>query len=420
MEPNGIDPIVVLPIESDSPLPEPMPWEEPTRSPGRLESPDLATGIQTPQDGLHLRPSVKLDSRFAWPEPTSEEAWRRHATWAARRQETWDALQRVKPAAASTVRFAYCGSQLWVQHNGTPGRGGVDATKARTICNCCRHRLCVACCRSAGWIVKENIRKALQGKTHRFLTFTLRHNRTPLADQIDRLYRCFNVVRRRSEIAASIIGGVIVLEIKVSGKDGLWHPHLHVLAEGTWIDQKVLSKHWYAVTGDSFKVDIRAIEDEDRGALYVSKYVTKPVDDSVYAHPEMLDEYIEALDRRKTLATFGSWRGKRVTVPAKDDGTPETWKTIGGVNLRDKPKDDTAWVTMGPIASVRAQWEQGLFGPMRIKKLLQGLPAEDRDGQPLEEVSDADESLIPPEIPPPRIEDVQQWLPGMHSVQTPN
>lgn len=413
MSENGITRHMVLPIESDSPQREPGGPRPSSDSPGRLEIPD-------PRDGLHLRPAVKLDSRFAWPEPSEEEAWRRHATWGDRRQQTWDALQRVAPAKASTVRFAYCGSSLWVQHNGTAGKGGVDATKARTICNCCRHRLCAACARPAGFTVKENIRKHLGGKTHRFLTFTLRHNHTPLRDQIDRLYRSFAALRRRSEIAPALKGGVVILEIKISGRDGLWHPHLHVLAEGSWIDQKDLSRNWYAVTGDSFKVDIRAIEDADRGALYVSKYVTKPVDDTVYLHPEMLDEYIQALEGRKTLATFGSWRGQRVRVPAQDDGTPETWKTVGGVNLRDKPKDDTAWVTMGPIASVRAQWERGLFGPMRIKRLLQGLPSEDRDGTPLEEPSDADDSLIPPEIPPPIITATQLTFSGMAPIQMPN
>jgi hypothetical protein len=369
-----------------------MPWESPADLPALLEP-------ENPRDGLHLRPSIKLDSRFAWPEPTSEEAYRRHATWKDRRQTTWDALQRVAPCKASTVRFAFCGSQLWVQHNGTAGKGGADATKARTICNCCRHRLCAACARSAGWIVKENIKKRVGLRTHRFLTFTLRHNRTSLRDQIDRLYRCFSVLRRRKDISEALAGGVAILEVKVSGRDGLWHPHLHVLAEGRWIAQKDLSAAWYAVTGDSFRVDIRQIEDADRGALYVSKYVTKPVDDSVYCHPDKLDEFIIALQGRKTLATFGTWRG---------------------TNLRDKPQDDTQWVTMGPIASVRAQWEQGLFGPMRIKRLLQGLPAEDRDPSPNPEPSDADESGIPPDLPPPNIAAETPFIPGLLTQQMPD
>jgi hypothetical protein len=39
--------------------------------------------------------------------------------------------------------------------------------------------------------------------------------------------------------------------------DGMWHPHLHVIAEGRFLDKHALSAAWHHATGDSFVVDIR-------------------------------------------------------------------------------------------------------------------------------------------------------------------
>jgi hypothetical protein len=157
----------------------------------------------------------------------------------------------------------------------------------------------------------------------RFLTFTLKHNDTPLADQLDRLYLAFRTLRRRPLWRTQVTGGAMFLEVKV-GKDGRYHPHLHVLAEGGWIDQKALSADWLAVTGDSFIVDVARVDDPGHRARYVTKYATKPADSTIIRDPAKLDEFLIAIKGRRLYQPFGNWRALLADVDASEPPRPMT------------------------------------------------------------------------------------------------
>ena len=163
-------------------------------------------------------------------------------------------------------------------------------------------------------------------KEIRFLTLTLKHSNTPLKDQIDRLLRSFLVLRRRSEWKQNVRGGAAFLEVKVSDKDGLWHPHLHILIEGRWWDTKEISKAWHAVTGDSTIVDItrpRVIEDV---CAYAVGYCTKTVHPSVFHDASRLDEAVASLRGRRMCTTFGTWRGTELEPTESDT---RVWLCLG-------------------------------------------------------------------------------------------
>lgn len=164
------------------------------------------------------------------------------------------------------------------------------------------------------------------------LTLTLRHSRTLLVDQIKRLYVCFNNLRRRQAWRDHVVGGVAFLELKVSERDDLWHVHLHVLCEGSFWDQREISREWHAVTGDSSIVDVRRVQDGPLAAVYVTKYVTKPADNSVFARREKLDEIICSLRGTKLCLPFGTWRS---------------------LKLMEKPKADVAWISVGSISNLQ-------------------------------------------------------------------
>jgi hypothetical protein len=119
------------------------------------------------------------------------------------------------------------------------------------------------------------------------------------------------------------------MELKVSEKDGLWHVHLHILVEATFWDQREIAHEWHAVTGDSCIVHITKIQNADHAAHYVTKYITKPADSSVFAVNSKLDELIIALRGRKLIMPFGTWRSMKLTEkPAKQDG----WSTIQSID----------------------------------------------------------------------------------------
>lgn len=159
---------------------------------------------------------------------------------------------------------------------------------------------------------------------YRFITLTLRHTDTPLADQLKKLYQSFTKLRQSKVWKNSQRGGAMVCEVKL-GEDHMWHPHLHVICEGSWIDQRELSAAWLKITKDSHVVDVRLLSRAKDAANYVSKYITKGCSDNVWHDRDRAQEWVLASKSLRICGTFGTWRGFRLT---KVDTTAEDWKVI--------------------------------------------------------------------------------------------
>src|SRR5205085_12174463 len=84
--------------------------------------------------------------------------------------------------------------------------------------------------------------------------------------------------------------------------------------------------------------DVRAIGDADGTARYVTKYVTKPAHESVYADREKLDEMLLALRGRRLWTTFGGWR---------------KW------DLDAAPADAGEWHPIAPLADLATRAKSG-------------------------------------------------------------
>ncbi len=116
----------------------------------------------------------------------------------------------------------------------------------------------------------------------------------------------------------------MMLEVKRSKSGEHWHPHLHLITEGDWINGRQLSEQWLKVTGDSNVADVRRIDSGKDVCAYVCKYVTKGVDGKVWEKDDWADEWICSTKGVRVAATFGSWRGYQLLqVNNKaDDWTP--------------------------------------------------------------------------------------------------
>ena len=249
------------------------------------------------------------------------ESQLRHADWALRRRQTFDAMQRTHQSDRRVESFATCGGAVFVHI-----RPGTDAM--RLTCSCCRDRLCDPCGRRRAVIIRKALEERMAPRTVRFVTLTLRASATPLRDQFDRLYRCFSTMRRRAWWKAHVTGGAAFCEVKLGKNSGMWHCHLHLLVNGCFMAQSELSAEWHAVTGDSYIVDVRACNDDAAKARYVTKYVTKPADPSLFSSTKHLDEFIGAIKGRRLCTTFGEWRGTELEpdAPAEDG-----WQSLGSL-----------------------------------------------------------------------------------------
>lgn len=267
---------------------------------------------------------------------TVEETSFRHSGWAGRRREVWAAMKRAGTSGGSLQAFAECGSGCWVQHSASRG-------VFRLSCNCCKSRWCVPCGVARAAKMRRSVKAQLQQwERVRFVTLTLRHSNTPLKDQIDRLQASFNLLRKRRVWLDSVDGAAAFVEVKVSEKDGLWHVHAHVLCVGKWIDQRALSREWHAITGDSSIVDVQLARSERDIAGYVTKYVTKPLDGTVFSDRDRLDEAIAALRGRRLCNGSGVLRTIS-TAEADVDGVDD-WHTVGRLDdlLSDARLGDAA------------------------------------------------------------------------------
>ena len=333
----------MIPPQTQTPIERPQPCVGGTPSTDRqvevfascltsLEPLETNPQQQRPTINYHKGGNPEYEVR---PTTLPEETFR-HSSWKFRRAKIWEAFKHCGIGTNRMASFANCGAGVHIlKKQGT--------SEFRLAAQKCKDRFCEACGREEASVIAGNIINHC--KSSLFITLTLRHSETPLKDQLKRLYSSFTKLRRR-DIFKPIKGGAAFCELKLSEKTGLWHPHLHVIADGAYVEAKALSAAWYAVTGDSYIVDIRRIKDEAHASKYVAKYVTKPCDHTVYANPARLQEMIVSLRGARLCLTFGSWRGLKLRQREKPEGE---WHVVWTAHTALIPSDrlterDIAWI----------------------------------------------------------------------------
>jgi len=186
----------------------------------------------------------------------------------------------------------------------------------------CRDRVCPLCARTIARRTSERVGEVIQGWDEiRHLTLTLQSTDEPLSEQIDHLLRSFRRMRQSRWWSDRVRGGIGTVEITHNSGTGRWHPHLHVLLDGTYLPQADLADVWLRSTGDSQICYITMPPSRSNAAKYIAKYVTKP-SDIAHLPANALLELISALSGRRTLITFGSAHNSGLPVKLPPDDRP--------------------------------------------------------------------------------------------------
>jgi len=272
----------------------------------------------------------------ALPQGSSQDALRsdtafRHSGWQHDRANIRLALERVEVSEARLCRWDTCGSHAWVVRHPT------DRGRLKIMASFCHDRFCKPCATHRSRLIVANLRRYLTTRQYRFITLTLWSTDHPLKELVDKLYASFRKLRATKLWKRSIGGGAAFLEIKWSEQKQRWHPHLHIICQGMYIESGFLSQEWLRITGDSSIVDVRSAGDLDRVTSYVAKYASKPLSNTFLNRPNQLDEAIRALTGRRLVCTFGVWRG---------------WPLLACT-------DDTEWEPVAPLQEVREKAAQG-------------------------------------------------------------
>jgi Replication protein len=263
---------------------------------------------------------------------TAHEEEFRHSAWAPKRTRVKAALERAGTSQQVLFNFENCGADCTVYYHDVEQRYRLGAMY-------CKNRFCEPCMRAKQNTIAMNLRKKFdehKPSTIRFFTFTLKKSDKPLKEQMDRLYDSFKQLRKLPVWKNTQKGGCMHFEVKWAKAKTAhidapeqWHPHLHCAVEGNYVDAQEIQHAWHQITGDSYVVDIRAIDKTKDAAWYIAKYVGKGVNDQVWQNDTAADEFVLAMKGRRTCATFGSWRGFKLLEKEPID---KAWRKVGTLN----------------------------------------------------------------------------------------
>jgi hypothetical protein len=246
-------------------------------------------------------------------------------------------------------RWKKCGTNAWIQKSPTTGR-------VRVVAESCRLRICPRCQRQRRHKLFTQCVGFLSEKTeekHRFITLTMRSNNAPLHVQLSNLRSAFRRLRQRKLWKDNVSKGIAIIEVTYNTVLNQWHPHVHVLARGGYIDQRKLSQSWGICTKGSTIVDIRMIRNVAKAAEYISSYVAKPPAEAVSNTSELLAEWIETMQSQRMQITFGG--------------------AVAAAAVEDKSDDPGDWVTVGSLNKILQDAANGEESAIQLLKTLEGV-----------------------------------------------
>ena len=207
--------------------------------------------------------------------------------------------QSSRPADNKTAaRLAACAqvARLWLD----PAKGRVSNIITR-----CGVRICPWCTHHRTARAKYQILEVM-GKmaSPRTIVLTARSNDQPLATQLKKLRDDFHKLRRNKKWKALVTSGIYTVEVTYNPRAMTWHPHVHLIIDGQFFPQPLLSSLWKQATGDSNIVWIHKIDDALSSAMELAAYIGKPPKLKEMPN-DKLREYVQATAHVRMLQTFG-------------------------------------------------------------------------------------------------------------------
>lgn len=239
---------------------------------------------------------------------------------------------------------------IWIGPDGKP-----SVNLAR-----CRIRLCPLCSKTRAFESGLRVHELLATMDcPRFMTLTVPHRRRDLRQQLDQVMSMFRELRKTDAWREYVQGGVWSLEVTYNPDTGDWHPHIHIIFDGTYFPQPELKAEWSRIIGEAAIADVRAVHSRRDAAHYVAKYISKALEMEEWPESK-IREYASATFRRRTIHTFGSCHGVSTEADPTEDKPAPGQRTVGVWVLRRRIAlgDQQARIHAGALASTggRLAW----------------------------------------------------------------
>lgn len=229
-----------------------------------------------------------------------------HRGWSRDRRRVYASMCRTDQTPARRHAFATCRDRVHVLTH-------PETEEIAVRCETCKDRFCIPCGQKRSYDVCRALESLMKPAADRLMFITLTVRGLPgqsLAALIGHLRAGWIALRKLEGWRQCVTGGGVMLEVKWSvTAGGHWHPHYHIICEGTWVDEGWLRRAWEVITGDSRECKVQRVVEPERALSYVAKYASKPVDASFIRRPALLDEAMASLKGQRLCACFGSWHG---------------------------------------------------------------------------------------------------------------
>lgn len=226
----------------------------------------------------------KAENEAEFGEKLTETSAKHATTWTEKKTEGQRLGGLLKTAVKGGIygeEVLRCATQLALEKSGDEARARPFTTCKRRWCPVCewrksRKRLGAAITNLPKLVDLKKVR-------FRFLTLTVKNVKAEdLAITVAEMLKAFRkLTHHKTLISSDWLGFIRALEI-TAGKDGTFHPHLHVLHVVAKDSKPHPTTQWVVAWRKAAKLDydpicdIRAVKDGARGLAEVMKYTTKP------------------------------------------------------------------------------------------------------------------------------------------------
>ncbi len=235
-----------------------------------------------------------------------------------------DYMETMPEHQTTARRVKTCGDYLVFRHYFT-----IDRVRLHGASLCGKHLLCCLCAIRRGakylkaYLVRFQVLQERNPNLKAYLVTLTVKDGPDLAERFNHLVKGQRELwkrkqRGRGSCLDGVAGAVWSYEVKRGQGSGVWHPHLHMIALAECQpDQAQLATEWLNITGDSFVVDVRPIDQEDpaTGFVEVFKYAVK------FSEQEPADTVHAwaTLASKRLIGSAGLFRGVEVPESLLDD-----------------------------------------------------------------------------------------------------
>lgn len=229
----------------------------------------------------------------------------------------WDTRQRIitaldslpdPKAAKRAIRLAQCGTSAAISIS-------PHTNEVHPYVNRCGSRLCPFCGRYRTAELAIRIRGLIVTmKAPKHIVLTVVSSPRPLSEQLHHLKNSFRRLRATPEWKRIVAGGVAALEVTLNCQTGLWHPHLHIIADSGYFPVQRLATLWAQWNPGARNQWIKPVDNAWEAAKEAAKYVSKPP--NMYDWPNAkVAEYVQEIYRHRMVNTFGTYHNQKVQAP---------------------------------------------------------------------------------------------------------